>query len=370
MLQILFTGTGSTLSKFQAALRNYAVVTLSGKADIHVCEVRNVYDLRHVPAKSPIPLFIIISNQDKKLIEQLKAFRISGVFLSPLDEDLIKRKLNLVSDSASAASAAGASERDFESLKVKILAKAESIGALTISAQRILHLTNSDVSAVKEISEQIRMDQGISSKVIRMANSPFFGMRQDINSIDRAVVLLGFNTVKNIALAASTSAFYNKQFSMYKTSGNALWEHAYTTALLCEELATDLQEDNGALFLAGLLHDIGKTIMVDFLVSEVSMCEEERKQLGLDHAEVAGMVLNRWQLPNDIIQMVRMHHTSCDELQPRIVYVANRLANCKNSNNAAFESALNSAFSKLPVKNKAGVTHKTASILSVDKVEQ
>ncbi len=367
MLQILFTGTGPTLSKLQAALRGYATVVPTGKGEIHVCEVRNTEDLKRIPSKSPIPLFLIIATQDKSLIEQLKGFRISGVFLPPLDEAVIKRKLGIATETPPPAG--NGKERDFESLKVKILAKAESINALPVFAQRLLKLTSSDISTIKEITEQIKMDQGISSKVIRMVNSPFFGMRQDVNSIDRAVVLLGFNTLKNIALVAATNAYYNKQFTMYKTTGNALWEHAHTTALLCEEFAKDLQEDSEALFLAGLLHDIGKTIMVDFLVQEVSSCEEERKQLGTDHAEVAGMVLNRWQLPPDIIQMVRLHHNPDNTVQSRIVYNANRLAHCKDNNNTTLDSTLSSVFGLLPARNREALTQRINTILSVDRGE-
>ncbi|MDR0453681.1 MAG: HDOD domain-containing protein [Deferribacteraceae bacterium] len=369
MLQILFTGTDQTLNKFQTMLKGYASVTHTGKADIHVCEVRNIADLKYVPSKSPIPLFLIISSQDKTLVGHLKPFRISGVFIQPLNEEVIKRKLNITTDVSATPAAANSMDNNFESLKVKILAKAESVNSLPVFAQRLLKLTSDDLSSIKEITTQIKMDQGISGKIIRMANSPFFGMSQDINNIDRAVVLLGFKTVKNISLAASTNAYYNKRFGMYKTTGNALWEHAYLTAVLCEAIASDISNDAGAYFLAGLLHDIGKTIMVDFLVSEVSDCKEEREQLGTDHAEVAGMLLNRWQLPNEIIQMVRLHHNHDDTLQSKIVYFANRLAHSQDSNCATLPSVLSYMFDTLPVKNRAALTDKVTELLSIKKVE-
>ena len=366
MLQILFTGTVPTLSKLQTTLKGYANVMPTGIAEVHLYEVCNTDDLKRIPVKSPMALFLIISTQDKTVTEQLNGLRISGIFLPPLNKDVIKRKLDMAVSSDIIV--ANSKENDFDSLKVKILAKAESINALPIYAQHLLKLTHSDISTIKEITEQIKKDQGISSKIIRMVNSSFFGIKQDINSIDRAVVLLGFNTLKNIALVAVTNAYYDKQFGMYRTTGNALWEHAHITALLCEMFANDMQEDTDTLFLAGLLHDIGKTIMADFLVQAVSVCEEERKQIGTDHAEVTGMVLQRWQLSSDVIQMTRMHHKPDNNIQSKIIYSANRLAHCKN-NNGLLNVSLNSAFDMLPVKNHDALVKKITSVLSIGKEE-
>ena len=191
---------------------------------------------------------------------------------------------------------------------------------------KLIVLTSGDSATIEELSAEIKKDQGISGRVIRMVNSPFFGLRQNVNSIDRAVVLLGFHTLKNIALAAASGSYYNKQFQMYKTTGAALWNHAYTVALIAEMLAAKVGLDPDGMYLAGLFHDIGKTVMVDFLVQEVGTTAEERAQLGMDHAEVAWLITRRWQLPEEVCTAIRHHHQPDESAASQILYYANRFA--------------------------------------------
>ena len=355
-MQILFTGTTATLSKLQAVLKGYAMVMSSGEANIHVCEVRGEQDLRFIPRNSLIPLFLVLDTKEKAVIEKLRVLNISGIFFLPFDAETIKKKMSLVTDYSEPKS------ESFEMLKIKILAKAESISSLPIFAKKLLTLATDDSTTIREITDQIKMDQGISSKVIRMVNSPFYGLRQDVNSIDRAVVLLGFHTVKNIALVASTNMYYNKSFHLYKTTGAALWAHAYKVALLSEEFARYCGEDSDSLFLAGLLHDIGKTVMVDFLIRPALDCEEERRQLRIDHAEVASMILTRWQFSHDVINLVRHHHEPEDRIASLIVYCANMISHFANDE-VLLKDIINNTVDGLPCGSKTDLKEKLYEIV-------
>ena len=175
------------------------------------------------------------------------------------------------------------------------------------------------------------MDQGISSKVIKLVNSPFYGVRKEIASIDRATMLLGFSSVKNIALAISLDQYYQKPFNMYKTTGQAMWQHAYNVALISSEIGKHLQQDCDALYMAGLMHDIGKVVMADFLVKEVECVQDEREQLGCDHAEIASVIMNKWSVAPAIVEAVKTHHDAGPELYGRVVAAANNIDHDKDN---------------------------------------
>lgn len=321
MIRIIFYGKNSTLSKLQAALAGFALVCTSGKADAYIQEVSGEEDIYSIPHKINMPVFIILSSFTPLIVEKLKNIKISGVFAVPLNAEQIKNKISLVLKHTEEKATSSP-----ETTRAKILAKAEAITSLPIFARKLLLLTSDDKSTVEEITELIKMDQGISGRIIRMANSPFYGLKVNVTSIDRCVMLLGFHTVKNIALIASTNMYYNKPFAMYKTTGAAMWQHSYTVAILSEVFATHLGLNEDDCFIAGLFHDIGKTVMVEFLTQPAMSCEDEKAQLGLDHPEVAAMVLRRWQIAPEIINMVNRHHNPDDSLNSIAIYCANIIA--------------------------------------------
>ena len=157
------------------------------------------------------------------------------------------------------------------------------------------------------------------------------GYAKEIASIDRATMLLGFSSVKNIALAISLDQYYQKPFNMYKTTGQAMWQHAYNVALISSEIGKYLQQDCDALYMAGLMHDIGKVVMADFLVKEVECVQDEREQLGCDHAEIAAVILNKWSVAPAIVEAVKTHHDAGPELYGRIVAAANSIDHDKEN---------------------------------------
>lgn len=358
-------GSQETSRKLQQLLKDYAELDDTAPPRFIICEVRDIADIKQVPRGINVPLFIYVNTGDKNIISQLRNLTISGVFTPQTDAEMLKRKLGGVLQNFSPA---GSNAQDFEVLKVKILAKAENVPALPVFAQKLVSLTSSGASTIKEITEQIKMDQGISSKLMRLVNSSFYVLRQQVTSIDRAAVLLGFQTLKNIALAVTTASYYNKQFKMYGTTGDELWVHAYTVALIAEELAKKAQMDPDEMFLSGLFHDIGKTVMVDFLVQPVSDIAGEKRQLGIDHAEVAGMIVKRWQLPDTMHDAVRHHHTADLSINSKIIFVANRFAHAAEQNDeAALESEIEDALKLLPFIDKTQTIKRLTAIAQAAK---
>lgn len=325
-MKVLFIGGSESKALFQQALKGHAELTSEKDAETCIIEVSDASGLFRLPKKFSVPTFFYITKKDRQILESLKDFKISGIFFPPLkDEDIVKK---ITGGTVLPTSADGSG---FDTLKAKIIAKAENIPPLPALARELVRLTRNDNTKMKDFVEQIKKDQGLSSRIIKLVNSPFYGLRQEVSSIDRATVLLGLNTVKNLALAVSTESFYNKNFSLLKTTGQEIWEHGFVVARLCEAIGKAVGEDEDALYLAGLMHDLGKTVIVDFLVKEASGIEDERAQLGTDHCAVGELVLTKWAVVKNIAEAVRNHHTVGKDRFSQVLYYANQLHFLKNS---------------------------------------
>jgi putative nucleotidyltransferase with HDIG domain len=140
-------------------------------------------------------------------------------------------------------------------------------------------------------------------------------------------------------------------------------------AQLAEEYAMHTRQDPDALFLAGLLHDIGKTVMVDFLERPVDDCEEECKQLGIDHAEVAALIMKRWQFPPEIIHMVRYHHEPDNDLGTLSIYCANMISHFAQ-NEELLRQMIDKTVEKLPAENKEELKENLFNIVIQSNTEE
>ena len=322
-MNIRFIGSENGLITFKKLLNGKANVSNGADAkDALIFEISSLEVLYKIPKRNfGVPVFFYITTPNKSVISNIKEYRISGILFPPLNAETIMSKL-IRSQTQDAA----VNERDYETLRIKIIAKAENIPTLPTIAQELIKLTrNASQAAIGQVTSKIKMDQGITSKVIKLVNSPFYGVRKEIASIDRATMLLGFSSVKNIALAISLDQYYQKPFNMYKTTGQAMWQHAYNVALISSEIGKYLQQDCDALYMAGLMHDIGKVVMADFLVKEVEDVQDEREQLGCSHAEIAAVIMNKWSVAPAVVDAVKTHHDTRPELYGRIVAAANHI---------------------------------------------
>jgi len=320
-MKILYIGSAASREIFQKGLGSSAELTSEKNADACLIEINDKATLFKLPKKFNVPTYFYITVKDSKIIKVLKDFKIAGVFFPPLKAEDIQSKFSIKANSTGTVTG-----NEFDTLKAKIIAKAENIPPLPALAQDLIKLTRNDKTQMKDFIDKIKMDQGLSSRIIKLVNSPFYGLRQDVASIDRATVLLGLNTVKNVALAISTAAFFKKNFKMYKSTGQQLWDHSFLVARLCEILAKTCGEDEDAAYLAGLMHDIGKTVLVDFLVKEVDSIKDENEQLGTDHCAIGELVLSKWSVATEITEAVRSHHNSSAEKFKAVVYFSNILA--------------------------------------------
>lgn len=203
------------------------------------------------------------------------------------------------------------------------IAKIEDIPTIPAILGEILRITSSEKSSAKDLGQIIYTDQSMAAKVLKMANSAFYGFTQQIKSIDRAIVILGFDEVRAIAVAMSVfDSIYLRKGGVYYSRLRS-WKHSFLcgigTRVLAElfKMGKNLESE---LFVGGLIHDIGKVLMDRYfpqsfarvleLVEETSMTMEcaEEKIFGFDHALLAGGLLRKWKLPDQLTDMVIYHH--------------------------------------------------------------
>ena len=172
---------------------------------------------------------------------------------------------------------------------------------------------------VADLAEKVSHDQALAAKTLRLANSSFYGMQSKVATIQQAIAVLGFDSVRTLVTAASvTSSFYANDHSHFNF--NAFWRHAIGTALCAKSLAQRLNVNRDYAFIVGLLHDIGKLVLVtrypaDYARAiayrdehDCTMLEAERSVLGLDHSAVGKALTAYWKFPLVMQDAVGQHH--------------------------------------------------------------
>jgi putative nucleotidyltransferase with HDIG domain len=188
----------------------------------------------------------------------------------------------------------------------------------TITKLRAVFKEN-DPSIVK-IESILRQDPGLSTNILRLANSAHFGLSSKVTSLKQAVMLLGLKRFEQIAFSASISDTMQEAIQGYDLSTGQLWLHSITVATTAEAVARFLKIDNpNDVFIPALLHDMGKLVLGKFVKRDLNKIESivekgvskyraEHIVLGTNHAEIGSLILKKWSFPADIVNAVCWHH--------------------------------------------------------------
>lgn len=165
-----------------------------------------------------------------------------------------------------------------------------------------------------DIGKLISRDQVLTAKVLKLANSAFFGFSRKVGSLTQALVLLGFDVVKGLILTSSV-------FDLMKNKGEDLWRHSMGVASAAAIIATEVgMPDAEEASLAGLLHDLGKVVIRVHMpndsasinelveVEGLALREAEREVLGFNHTQVGQWLAESWKLPEQLSEPIRWHH--------------------------------------------------------------
>lgn len=226
---------------------------------------------------------------------------------------------------------------------------------------KVMDMVREDCASAQEFGEIIARDPSLTSRLLRLVNSSFFGLSRRVETVSRAVSVLGVRELHNLVIAVSAvSTFSNIPNRLVNM--DTFWRHSLYTGLLARILAKQLGVLHPErLFVAGLLHDIGSLVLYSrrtetmrdlLLVSagdEEMLCQAEYDTLGFTHADLGQLLLNQWRLPEALQEAVGHHHdpaaAQIAELEAAIVHLANGLANRSLIGAYCEDATSNSAFS-------------------------
>lgn len=207
-------------------------------------------------------------------------------------------------------------------LERKLGTAVERMPAFPGAVQKILQLTRNINCKPKELVEVIEKDPVMTVKILKVINSAFYSLPSKVTSVSQSVVYLGINTVKNLALAfAAVGILPRNNAAGFDIQRYLL--HSLVVAGVSRQLANqfDVDEvDPGDCYIAGLLHDFGKVVFVQFLSAEfrnaLMHAEEfnlplnfaEEKVIGVDHGVAGALLAKRWQFPDHLVNCIRDHH--------------------------------------------------------------
>jgi len=194
-----------------------------------------------------------------------------------------------------------------------------NLPSLAVVKYQLIKALNKDNSSIEDISDIIRHDQAVASRVIAVANSAFLGYPGKINAIEQAIMLLGFDLVRSISLAASIFNVFASQYGNFKQ----MWAHSYVVGNIAASLCNKVSgKERSVCFLAGLLHDIGRLIL--FKVAADSIMDAEVRDLiklkgevllkaeadvfRCNHPMAAKWFLDHLCFPEEIIVPIETHH--------------------------------------------------------------
>jgi putative nucleotidyltransferase with HDIG domain len=213
-------------------------------------------------------------------------------------------------------------ERDTSQIDTKVLGFVSKMPSLSPTVGKIVSLANDLNSSARDLVKVIKYDPVLMAKVLKLINSSYFGIPREITSINRAVLLLGINTVKNLALSTavvgSVSQRKESPFDLRE-----VWEHALGVAVAAKLIAKRRGVDAKHLeeyFIAGMLHDIGQILLISYVPTAyhkavsrsdenlTTLSEEEVKVFGCDHAHLGALIADKWHLTPNLISAIRHHH--------------------------------------------------------------
>lgn len=197
-------------------------------------------------------------------------------------------------------------------------------------------------SSMSDIAEIIMYDPLTTANILRMCNSAYYGLPRRVESVQDAITMMGLDQVVDMVLLKSGAANLVKGQEGYGLNEGELWKHAVSSALIARDLAQKKGAENHQLiFTAALLKDIGKVILdrfvgdsfsrIDNLVKNkgFSFKEAEKKVIGIDHAELGGLVAEMWDFSDKMISMIKNHHLNDEkareDLDTQILYVADNV---------------------------------------------
>jgi putative nucleotidyltransferase with HDIG domain len=209
---------------------------------------------------------------------------------------------------------------DRKDLKEKLL-KIGDLATLPVVAYNVMQLTQNPKASAMDVGKAISQDPALASKVLKIANSSFYGFPRKISTINNAIVLLGFSNIRNIVISAGIIDAYKGGKSSGSFDRTEFWKHSLACGITSKIIASTVGlKSSEEAFIWGLLHDFGKIVMDTYIHEEFSqvahhaktngmlIVDAEQKLLGFNHTTVGTLVARKWNMPPALLKVIRYHH--------------------------------------------------------------
>lgn len=209
---------------------------------------------------------------------------------------------------------------EFPTTIERIVEETSTVYSLPLFYEHLNEAINHPRSSIDDIAKIITEDQGLTARLLRLANSPMFGCYAKVDTITKAVTIIGTQQLRDLALAASVMGVF-KGIPEDLLTMSSFWRHSIACGIIARTLAVYRRESNvERLFVAGMLHDIGQVVLATARPDAIRKILEEQRdsgkfymaleqeQLGFNHADLGGALLKKWKIPASIGEPVAFHH--------------------------------------------------------------
>ena len=204
----------------------------------------------------------------------------------------------------------------------EVAAAVADLPAMPASITEVIAACDDHDMTVGQLSQVILRDQSLTANILKLANSSFYGHSRRVTTVTEAVVMLGFSAIKSLAISSHTARLLSGGLPGYGLQQGELWRHSISVAFTARRLAVEVKlAPVEEAFVAGLLHDIGKTILSSYMehaFDEVTRIAQDRRipfhdveaeLLGFDHAELGAQIAVAWSFPPELEEAIRFHHS-------------------------------------------------------------
>jgi len=203
----------------------------------------------------------------------------------------------------------------------KVVDRLKDIPTLPAVVQKIIEIVDSPHTSASDLNKAISLDQALSAKVLKLVNSAFYGFPKKIETLQQAIIILGFNTVRSLALSISMLDFFSGRGRKHQLNYAGYWKHSISVSILSRAIAKKVFPAMAEeAFVSGLLHDIGLLILDQFLPDEyelaykrmktqrIPLFRAEKEELGVTHCDVGRLLAIKWNLPDPLLYSISSHH--------------------------------------------------------------
>jgi putative nucleotidyltransferase with HDIG domain len=226
------------------------------------------------------------------------------------------------------------------SIKAMVQAVPRSLGSYGPVLQEIEEALKSTQCNLSTIGDAIQKDTDLTARLLRLANSPFFGFASRLSTVSEAVSLLGIQQIQDMIVASSVLEQFKGVPDKF-VNKDSFWRHSLAVGITARMLAMERRLPKpDKFFVAGLLHDVGRLVLLSqaaewtqavfelYQRERILLREAERRILGYDHQQIAAELLQSWSYPTVLVQAVEFHHTpgrSVAKLEAGVVHIADHL---------------------------------------------